>query len=1182
MNNRVEELLSGTPELNRPELLVSVSELKLQIQEGKNYKGSLQLGTADGSKIKGLVTADSHRILLADNSIAGDSCTVLFGVDTKGLKEGDRIAGALCISCNLTERRIPVEAEIVSETVKASRGEVKTLEDFSRLCRKSFREGFRLFTGPSFPGLLRGKNRSLLPLYKGLSHNPVTYQHLEEFLIASGRKEPVLFTLDRQEKAPFRLDASQKDTLYIYKNSWGYLRIEVELTGSFLQVEKKVITSEDFIGSAYGLEYIVRADRLHQGRNYGKIRLKSVNQTEEYTIEASAGPLKPVEGLEEKRFAAALTRDMLDLQLRNIDYRTWQEKGQKTVSDLKEWDPENSAAVLYEAYLAYAADDLQRMHTLLELFRRGSRTLKTEEERTWYLYLLKLAGIQNGETEGFLSSLRLNLEQAPDQYLYLHLLLQEDPSYEHMSARILFELEQCWEKGGNSPFLYLKAWKMLDEQEALLRRITPFYLQVLRFAAVRNLLSESLYRRTAFLSGSLREFSEPVYRLLADGYKKYKSRDILEAVCKLVMKGQAFKKEYFAWYSLAVEQGLRITRLYEYYMETLPRERMEQIPRQIRMYFAYNSSSLSERKRALLYSNVILNRAVEPACFKSYHAVIREFTLKSLEKGRMTEEYAALYQAVLEKPENKSTAEKLAKVLFRHKVQVKNPSIRYVVVCHEALKEERSYPCREGIAYVDLYSEDACLLFEDEKRRRFASACEYACTPVMEAKDTARFCMDLGVEDTGLELYCCREKAWKMDVTGRTLDYYRKAEANGDFSDAYRRSIRQKLLDYYMKNRDNERLLVSVLTGSMTEYAAVDNVSTAVLLIESGLYERAFRVVSEFGYEKIPDALLLRLASRMILRMEFREDEDLLALSEYVFRLGKYDEIMLTYLLEYSMGSMEYLCELWQRVKGFHLEPLKLEKRILVLAVVTGKMPVHAGGILESYVLNQGQETVISSFLTWASQEMLYRDEQLPEQVFLYIEKLSGRGWNLNLLCPLALLKHYAQKKTLNPRQKEEAEKILELCGKEGLAFGFFKDLPEELTRSHALEDRLFVEEKFLPGTAVTIHYYLGHGAEAEPEWKSEPLKEMIPGIYVKEFLLFYGEVLTWYLTFRMGEEEKTLEQHQLTLTSLDTEGSSRYKILNRILSAKAMGNRERMEKAAEEYLRKDALAKHFCGILQQ
>ncbi len=1179
MKNRMEDLLSGQVDQHRPELIISPTELRLQIREGKQYKGSVSLSTADGSNIRGLVTTDCHRVLLADSSIAGDSCTVQFGVDTTGLKEGELVEGSIIISCNLAERKIPFRAEITGEMVAGAEGEIKTLEDFTRLCMKSFRDGFRLFTSPAFAGLLRGKNRPFLPLYKGLSHNPVTYQHLEEFLISTGRKEAVTFVLDKQTKEMHGLDTSQKDTLYLYKNNWGYLRVEVEAEGSFLSVEKKVITSEDFIGRVYGLEYIIHYDRLHQGRNFGRIRLKSVHQETEFVIEADAKGMRTPVSLHEGKLKAAIARDMLNLQLHKIDYRRWYEKGQSLLADLKEWDPESSVAVLYDAYLSYSADDLQRMHKLLSLFRSGSRKLKSEEEEIWYLYLQKLAGIKTKEIADLTGLLRRRLEQNPDQYLYLHLLLQEDPSYEHMPARIMFELEQCYDRGCASPFLYLKAWKMLEEQGSLLRRLTPFYLQVLRFASSKKILSESLYRRCAFLSGSLREFSDPVYQLLLAGYRTYQSTDILEAVCKLIMKGNALKREYFTWYSLAVKKDLRITRLYEYYMETLPEQAADEIPRQVRMYFAYNHT-LGEKKRALLYTNVLKNRKTDPACYRNYERMIREFTLQSLEKGRISEVYAYLYQQLLHSPESREQAEKLVKILFCHKVEVKNPSIRNVIVCHYALNKEQSYPCRDGAAYVNLYSEDAALLFEDEKKRRFSSTVAHTCSPMMDAREIARNCMDLGVEDTGLQLYCCKEKGWKMEVNSRTLECFRLAEGNEEFSDGYRRILRQKLLEYYMENQEDERLLISVLSGDMRAYAAVDSVSTAVLMIETGLYEKAFQIVSEFGCEGIPEAALLRLASRMVLKKEFEEDEELLCLAEYVFRQGKYDEILLTYLLDYSIGSIEYLCRLWRCGRGFRLESLQLEKRILVLAVLTGRMPQDAGKILESYILNQGQETVITSFLTWASGCWIYSDVSLAGPVFLYLERLIEKNWKLNLMCRLALLKYYAGLESLNPDQEKEAERILALCSQKKLSFAFFKELPGHLIRPYHLEDKLFVEERFLPGTEVTIHYCLNPEEGEEKNWKSEPLREMLPGIYSREFLLFYGEVLDCYLTYRNQEEELGAGNRRLTLTNIDSDGVSRYKILNRILTSREVGNKARMDTAVEDYLWQDAFTEYYCTLM--
>ena len=73
------------------------------------------------------------------------------------------------------------------------------------------------------------------------------------------------------------MEGSLKDTLMLHRNGWGYGRAEVSVQGDFLEVEKKVITTEDFIGSVYGLEYIVRREYLGRGKklrpNHCKDRL---------------------------------------------------------------------------------------------------------------------------------------------------------------------------------------------------------------------------------------------------------------------------------------------------------------------------------------------------------------------------------------------------------------------------------------------------------------------------------------------------------------------------------------------------------------------------------------------------------------------------------------------------------------------------------------------------------------------------------------------------------------------------------------------------------------------------------------------------------------------------------------------------------------------------------------------
>ena len=83
------------------------------------------------------------------------------------------------------------------------------------------------------------------------------------------------------------------------------------------------------------------------------------------------------------------------------------------------------------------------------------------------------------------------------------------------------------------------------------------------------------------------------------GYEKFPSEDILEAVCKYVMKGNPRKPEYFRWFSLAVQQGLRLTRLYEYYVETMDISYQRELPKPLLMYFNYNDNTLGDSGRPL-------------------------------------------------------------------------------------------------------------------------------------------------------------------------------------------------------------------------------------------------------------------------------------------------------------------------------------------------------------------------------------------------------------------------------------------------------------------------------------------------------------------------------------------------------------------------------------------------------
>ena len=49
-------------------------------------------------------------------------------------------------------------------------------------------------------------------------------------------------------------------------------------------------------------------------------------------------------------------------------------------------------------------------------------------------------------------------------------------------------------------------------------------------------------------------------------------RQLLHAICSILIRGSQRGKELFPWFAKGVEADVRLTRLYDYYLYTLPED----------------------------------------------------------------------------------------------------------------------------------------------------------------------------------------------------------------------------------------------------------------------------------------------------------------------------------------------------------------------------------------------------------------------------------------------------------------------------------------------------------------------------------------------------------------------------------------------------------------------------------
>ena len=259
------------------------------------------------------------------------------------------------------------------------------------------------------------------------------------------------------------------------------------------------------------------------------------------------------------------------------------------------------------------------------------------------------------------------------------------------------------------------------------------------------------------------------------------------------------------------------------------------------------------------------------------------------------------------------------------------------------------------------------------------------------------------------------------------------------------------------------------------------------------------------------------------------------------------------------------------------MDTYHLDERILTTVMFVRAWPEDGCRILESYIAQTGRELVMMAYLTYLSIGYFMEKRPVDDKIFACIESIFRRGWEMDEICALALAKYYSGLERLTEEQTEDVRRLLHRFNQEGLRFAFYRNFPQELTQMYQVDDRVFVEEKYPADSKVTIYYRLS-GME---EWKCEPMRNMYQGIYVKEFLLFYGEKLEYRLVCERKGKKTESELKTIYMTQSQSDGRSRYQMLNRILAAKTIGNREETEKALRQYLEKDALVKACFSLVE-
>lgn len=1184
MRSEINHILEGDFEYEMGNIEFSCSRIEIELDTSSIYEGEFSILAGLDRPFNGKVTTSDHRMVCHNPEFDEKKAVIQFSFDASFMQPGDVEKGFFYVVSNQGEGYLSYVVSIVHKVPDSSMGNIRNLFHFANLAKSDWDEAVSLFYKKDFESVFTGVDRKFIDAYKSLSKYSGNEQNMEEFLLHINKKQIVTYTPNRYQFEFENVSQIQAEEIMITKNGWGYTFLRVETEGDFLSVENSFLAGENFLGNYCKPLFYIHPEGLHYGNNYGKIIFSNSFTSFEVKIcvkQKWGAPKSVRERRERQRQIVSLMEYYQAFRLKQISSATWLKETSRIVDKMLLNDETDTAARLFQAQILITENRVNEARWVLE--RAEQLFVKKEEsDRDLYAYYLYLTSL-NSREESYVNKvtdiIATMYEETPnDWYIAWFMLFLSEDFSRNAYAKWVF-LEEQFYKGASSPLFYIEAFILMNTAPNVLTKLDEFEVQVLMYGAKKKLISKDLMRQFHYLLEKNKGFDSLIYKILVALYDMYGDNNTLTHICSMLIKGNLSGNEYFKWYELGVEKNLKITKLYEFYMLSVDKSNPVLLPRIIMMYFNYNSN-LDYKTNAYLYTCIHKNAEKIGELWENYRPQIERFVLDQISKDHINKNLAYLYRNVFsDRILTEEYANHMAPLLFAHLITVDSEEMRYVVVKSLYTKEEKVYPLQNKSAIVYLYGSEYTISFEDAYRNRYMSSVHYVTEklllPTKMAKQIAPFVNDC-LEFDGYLIEGSKETGY---IEEAHLARYERVLGNDNLKDRYRQRIAVALLQYYYDKDCIEKMdeLLATVDGSKLD--ADMRYEVIRLFVLRDMNEEAYYWIKDYGVGNLDVKTLMKIVSRRIVENMVIKDEVLLNFAHICFKKGKYDSNILRYLVCYFEGVAKDMRDIWQAAESFDVENGELCERCLEQVLYSGAYVSDLLSIYKSYKKGYVDPDLEHSFLAQWSYDYFVKDRLVSVYIFEQIAELKDTYEWLHVE-KLAYIKYFSENKDCLTEEttKVAVAFIRELLG-EDIFLPFFLEFAAYVPELGVYSDKIFVEYKGAPNGKAVLHYMIELGDDEGGEYCTEEMRNIYGGVYCKEFVLFYGEVLQYYIMEEVDGRAQLTESN--TIQKSDMAGNtdeSRYSMINDIAISKTMQDYETLDELLEEYYKKIYLVDNLFG----
>ena len=1181
MRARIGQIAAGRFNGTKPILAFSEETIDLSVIEGRSEAGSFVIESTNQIKICGIVYSTNPRMECLNPHFEGEKVRIRYQFNSKGLTESDTCEGKFVIVCNQIEYSLSFCARITRLYAEASTGAVKSLDDFTRLAASNWDEAYHLFYNRNFLNTIPYDNVYERLTYEGFAGARPSGQNMEEFLIGVNKKKPVSISVDKSEEIFMASKEPQSGCFTITKDNWGYTEIRLRTDCEFIKLSKPVLTLDDFIGKTYLYEYIIDASAMHAGRNFGRIYIDGVYQS--FTIDITAG----VRDDDDSISGIAVTKDIKEcmvgimelytsFRLKRIVTGVWANETISILNHLHALMPDEHMYELMKAQAFIINRQRQEAKWILDDFKHSNPDKKSP---IWgyYLYLMTLLEREPSYIDNMTHEVELIFYENPDSVLLFWVLLFLRNQYFDDSAGKLKDIKYWVLRGCSSPYLYIEAYYLISQDPYLIKELSVFELRILSWAVKKKALTKELAGAIFEAVDLAGGFDNRVYELLTAAYKICPEAEYVGIICSYLIKGHKNDTCFHKWFELGIENKLRLTGLYESYLITMDDRQISHVPKIIQMYFSYDNK-LPYRKLAVLYNNIIAAKETEPEVYHKYRKAMGRFAMDQVQLRHIDDNLAVLYEDMLELGFiNEELSAAFSDIIYTHKLIVFDKRIVRAIIYQNEMKEPQIVPVTDQCAYFELFSNDYVILFEDSRGYRYVKSISYRLQRLMDAEKYLDRCISLSPDRPQYIVSHFKHVRDYSDFTKDDLKLFKPVFYSESFSDSYKAVMGYRILKYCQLH-DYEDYVRPFLQSIDFDTLQKDARKYLIdMLVSNRLYEKAYDMAMEYGIDMLAAASQVVLCENA-LKVQHVDDDFMVQLAISAFKTGKYSDLVLKYLCENYTGPTDELINLWHAADKFSISSMKLDERILEQGIYTQIEPEKISDIFLEYYKRAGNDKLILAYISLVAHGYLHSGRCKADFIFDIIEKRFIGNRTLNDACQLALLKHFAEKTDITQAELEIEDTLLKYYIYNNMYFDFFARLDYRLLEKYFLYDKAFLQYESTPGTHVVLHYSRDEDGE---EFNSEDMVEMYDGIYVKAFVIFFGELIRYYITEEHDNSIEVKESNRLTCNNIPGDNDhSRYNLINEMIISDTLSDETTLKSNIDEYKRLDAATKQLFKLI--